>query len=429
MKVTRKDVNALNAMITIDIDKADYDEDVQKVMQNYRKTANIPGFRKGLVPMGLIKKQYGKAIVADEVNKLLQKSLNDYLTEEKLAILGNPLPQAQDDLDWEAETLSFAFELGLSPEFDINLKFKKAITHYIIQADDKMIDDQLENIQKQYGKLVSQNEIGSDSEVTGTFSNEDADIDNKSTIELKNLKGKKNSKLFLGAKVGDVVTLKTKGLFEDDQDLVKHLKVEHDAAHGLNIDVQFTIEEINLREPADLDQELFDKLFGKDVVKTVTDLRDKLKEDAEKQFASQSDQKLLNDVTESLLENTKFDLPAEFLKKWIQTAGENPLTEEEAAAEYEKSEKGLRYQLIEGKLVSEHNLQVTFEELKEYSKGMIKTQMAQFGQLNPEESELENIAARILSNQDEVKRLSDQMMSQKLIDLFKSEAKLGCRIS
>ena len=149
-----------------------------------------------------------------------------------------------------------------------------------------------------------------------------------------------------------------------------------------------------------------------------------MKEDAEKQFASQSYQKLLNYVTESLLENTKFDLPAEFLKKWIQTAGENPLTAEEAAAEYEKSEKGLRYQLIEGKLISEHNLQVAFEELKEYSKGMIKTQMAQFGQLNSEESELENIAARILSNQDEVKRLSDQMMSQKLIDLFKSEAKL-----
>jgi len=424
MKVTRKDVNALNAMITIDIDKADYDDGVQKVMENYRKKANIPGFRKGLVPMGLIKKQYGKAIIADEVNKLLQKSLNDYLTEEKLAILGNPLPQAQEDLNWDADTLSFVFELGLSPEFDIDLKSKKSITHYIIYADDKMIDDQVANIQKQYGKLVSQNEVVKNTEITGTFSNQEANIDNKSTIEYSSLKGKKNPKIFLGAKVGDVVTLNTKGLFEDDHDLVKHLKVEHDAAHGLDIEVQFTIEEINLREPADLDQELFDKLFGKDTVKTVTELRDKLKEDAEKQFASQSDQKLLNDVTESLLENTKFDLPAEFLKKWIQTAGENPLTAEEAAAEYEKSEKGLRYQLIEGKLISEHNLQVAFEELKEYSKGMIKTQMAQFGQLNPEESELENIAARILSNQDEVKRLSDQMMSQKLIDLFKSEAKL-----
>ena len=393
-------------------------------MENYRKKANIPGFRKGLVPMGLIKKQYGKAIIADEVNKLLQKSLNDYLTEEKLAILGNPIPQAQEDLNWDADTLSFAFELGLSPEFDIDLKSKKSITHYIIYADDKMIDDQVANIQKQYGKLVSQNEVVKNTEITGTFSNQEANIDNKSTIEYSSLKGKKNPKIFLGAKVGDVVTLNTKGLFEDDHDLVKHLKVEHDAAHGLDIEVQFTIEEINLREPADLDQELFDKLFGKDAVKTVTELRDKLKEDAEKQFASQSDQKLLNDLTESLLENTKFDLPAEFLKKWIQTAGENPLTAEEAAAEYEKSEKGLRYQLIEGKLISEHNLQVAFEELKEYSKGMIKTQMTQFGQLNPEESELENIAARILSNQDEVKRLSDQMMSQKLIDLFKSEAKL-----
>ena len=175
---------------------------------------------------------------------------------------------------------------------------------------------------------------------------------------------------------------------------------------------------------ADLDQELFDKLFGKDVVTSVTELKEKIKEDAEKQFAQQGDQKLLNDVTEYLVENTKFDLPAEFLQKWMQTAGEEEMAAEEAKEEYEKSEKSLRYQLIEGKLIEKHKLQVTFEDLKDYSKEMIKAQMAQFGQMNPSDEELDDIAARILSNQEEVKRLSEQLMSQKLLNLYKEKANL-----
>ena len=156
----------------------------------------------------------------------------------------------------------------------------------------------------------------------------------------------------------------------------------------------------------------------------MTELKKKIKEDSEKQFAQQGDQKLLNDVTEYLIENTKFDLPANFLQKWMQTAGEEPMTEEQAREEYEKSEKSMRYQLIEGKLIQDYKLQVQFEDLKAYSIEMIKGQMAQFGQMNPSEKELEDIAARILSNRDEVKRLSEQFMSQKLLELFKKEANL-----
>ena len=424
MNITRENIDALNAVVKVDIAKEDYSDKVEKILTDYRKSANIPGFRKGHVPMSLVKKQYGKAVLVDEVNKLLQDAIGKYLVEEKLDVLGNPLPKPQDDLDWDADAFSFEFELGLAPEFDVKLKGKKAITHYNIVADDKMIDNQVEHIQKQYGKLVSQNEVTKDSEITGKFTNEEEGIENVATITLDKLKGKTNPKKFIGAKVGDVIELKTKGLFNDDHDLMTFLKVSHDDAHGLDIKVNFEVSEINERELADLDQELFDKLFGPKAVTSVTELKDKIKEDSEKQFAQQGDQKLLNDVTEYLLESTSFDLPVEFLQKWMQTAGEEPMTEEQAKEEYEKSEKSMRYQLIEGKLITDHDLQVQFEELKAYAMEMIKGQMAQFGQLNPSEKELEDIAARIMSNQDEVKRLSEQLMSQKLLNLYKTEANI-----
>lgn len=421
MNITRENIDALNAVVKVDIAKEDYSDKVEKILTDYRKTANIPGFRKGHVPMTLVKKQYGKAVLVDEVNKLLQDALNKYLTEEKLDVLGNPLPKPQDNLDWDADSFSFEFELGLAPEFEVELKTKKPITQYNIVADDKMIDNQIEHIRKQFGKLVSQNEVAKDSEITATFENQDKAINNKATFTLDKVKSKDAVKALVGAKVGTVITLNTKGLFNDDHDLMHFLKVSHDDAHGLDIDVTVTINEANTRELADLDQELFDKLFGKDVVTSVTELKAKIKEDSEKQFVQQADQKFLNDVTEALVENTKFDLPATFLQKWMQTAGEEQMDADQAKDEYEKSEKSMRYQLIEGKLIEKYNLQVTFDHLKEYSKEMIKVQMAQFGQMNPSDKELEDIAARILSNRDEVRRLSEQLMSQKLLELYKKE--------
>ncbi|NIK93492.1 trigger factor [Mangrovimonas sp. CR14] len=424
MNITRENIDELNAVVKVDIEKSDYSDKVEKILSDYRKTASVPGFRKGHVPMGMVKKQYGKAVLVDEVNKLLQDALNKYLTEEKLDVLGHPLPKPQDNLDWDAEQLSFEFELGLAPEFSVDLSPKKAITHYTIIADDKMINEQVESIQKQYGKLVSQEEVSKDSEVTGVYSNEEKGIENRVTLTLDKFKGKATEKKFIGAKVGDVITLKTKGLYSDDHELMHALKVSHDEVHDLDIEVSFTISEINNRELADLDQDLFDKLFGKDVVKSVTDLKEKIKEDAEKQFKQQADQKLLNDVTEYLVDSTKFELPAEFLQKWIQTSGEQPLDEVQAKEEYEKSEKGLRYQLIEGKLVGDNNIQVTMEDVTGHTKEMIKAQMAQFGQMNPSEEELDGIASRVLTNQEEVRRISEQIISQKLLSFYKENVKL-----
>lgn len=424
MNITKEQIDDLNAVVKVAVSKEDYQDKVEKILKDYRKQANIPGFRKGQVPMGLIKKQYGKAVLVDEINKLLQDNLNKYLTEEKLDVLGNPLPKQQDDFDWDKDNLDFEFELGLAPSFDVNLKTKKAVTQYKIVADKKMIKEQVERIQKQYGKLVSKTEVGKTDEITGFFTNEEEEIDHKATIEMDKIKSKKAVDALVGKKVGDTVTLSTKGLFKEDYLLSSALGIAQDKADGLKVDVTFTIEEINQREPAALDQELFDKLFGEGKVTSEKELKDKIKEDSEKQFEQQSDQKLLNDITEKLIDETKFELPSEFLRKWIQISGENPLTEDEAKEEFEKSEKGLRYQLIEGKIIQENELQVQFDELKDFAKGFIKSQMAQYGHMDPKEEELESVAARVMSNQDEVKRLSEQLMSQKLLDLYKEKANL-----
>ena len=422
MKVSKKDIDKLNSVLSVEIQKKDYESNVDKVLKDYRKRANIPGFRKGHTPIGLIKKQYGMSVKVDEINKLMQKGLSDYLNTEKLAILGNPIPVEKNEIDWNLDVLAFDFEIGLSPEFDVNLKNKKAIPSYEIDVDKKMIDDQIKNIQNQYGKLVSRDKVEDGFEINGTFSNEEFEVENKSNFKLENVKGKSNKEILSNLKLGESVDLKTKGLFKNESDLSFHLKLNDENKDKIKT-VNFSLNEINERQPADLDQELFDKLFGKDSVKTVTELKKKLKSDAESNFVNQTDQKLLNDVTEYLIENTKFNLPDEFLKKWMQTAGEKKLSVVEAESEYEKSEKGLRYQLIEAKLIEQNDIKIDPSQIKNFAKELIKSQMKQYGQNNPDEKELESISQRILSNKEEVKRISDQLLSKKLIELFKSNLK------
>jgi trigger factor len=422
MKVSKKDIDKLNSVLSVEIQKKDYESNVDKVLKDYRKRANIPGFRKGHTPIGLIKKQYGMSVKVDEINKLMQKGLSDYLNTEKLAILGNPIPVEKNEIDWNSDVLAFDFEIGLSPEFDVNLKNKKAIPSYEIDVDKKMIDDQIKNIQNQYGKLVSRDKVEDGFEINGTFSNEEFEVENKSNFKLENVKGKSNKEILSNLKLGESVDLKTKGLFKNESDLSFHLKLNDENKDKIKT-VNFSLNEINERQPADLDQELFDKLFGKDSVKTVTELKKKLKSDAESNFVNQTDQKLLNDVTEYLIENTKFNLPDEFLKKWMQTAGEKKLSVVEAESEYEKSEKGIRYQLIEGQIITENKLDISFEELKDFAGTLVANQMRQYGQ-EPDETQIEGIVSNVLTNPEETRRISEQLMSNKILTFFKENAPL-----
>ncbi|NBS19358.1 MAG: trigger factor [Flavobacteriia bacterium] len=419
MKISIKNNDTLNALVTVDIERNDFEDKVNNVLADYRKKANIPGFRKGHVPMGLIKKQYETAITADEVNKLLQQNLEQYIKEKSLNLLGNPLPVMKEELDWKAAELSFEFELGLAPEFEVNLKKKNKLVHYQITAEEKMVREQLDHYRKQFSKLVAQKTPKKGFEITAVFKNEPAAIDSTFTFDLSQIKGKSNLSTFESATVGSVFSLKVKNLFKDDATASRAFNISPDQLKTVKGEIVIDIKEVNERVLAEMNQAFFDKIYGPGVVKSEAEMKAKINESLEKQFEQQSDQKLLNDVTTYLVDSTKFDLPADFLQKWMQNSGEKTLTPEEASQEYQRAEKGIRYQLIEGKIVEENNLQIQFEELKDFAKEMIVMQMGQYGQTGLPEDQLEGIVARVMSNQDETRRLSEQLMSKKLLEFFK----------
>lgn len=424
MQISHKDTDSLNSIITINLERSDFEPKVESVLKNYRKTANIPGFRKGNVPMGMIKKQYESSITADEVNKILQENLEKYLKDEKIAILGNPLPVMNKDLDWKSNNLDFKFELGLSPKFEIDLKILNKVIRYEILADDKMINDQLNNILKQYGKIVSKKIVEKENEITASFNSEENGIETTSTFTVENLKKKKNKDLILGSKPGDTIVFEAKDLFEDSEKNQRILGISKEAVLNLNGKISIEIKEVNERILADLNQKLYDKIHEPGTVKSEKELKLKIAEGIERQLEQQSEQKMLNDVTEFLIKNLKFKLPEQFLVKWMQNSGKEPLTPKKAEEEYVKSEKGIRYQLIEGKIIVDNDLQIKIEELKGFAKEMIRTQMTQYGQPSPGEDEMEGIINRILSNKEEGKRLQEQLMSKKLLNFYKENAPL-----
>ena len=425
MKISRTDTNPLNSVITIKIERNDFEEKVSKILNDYRKKANIPGFRKGHVPIGMIKKQYETAVTAEEVNKLLQENLEKYLNEEKINILGNPLPVSmEDDIDWKSSELSFAFELGLAPKFDLNLSEKNKIIQYHITASESMINDQINQQRKQFGRLVARKHPLEDFEITAVFKNDEAKIEATNTFDLSLINGKSNISALKKATVGTLLNLKFKKLFKDDATASRILNISPDKILEIKGEITIDIKEINERVMAEINQEFFDKIYGPNQVNSEEEMRQKVVEQMEKQFENQSDQKLLNDITEYLVNKTKFDLPDEFLMKWMQNSGEKSLNAEDARKEYERSEKGIRYQLIEGKIIADNDLQIKFEELKDFSKEMISVQMSQYGQAELPDEELEKIVARVMSNKDEARRLSEQLMSKKLLEFFKSTLSL-----
>ena len=418
MKITLNKKNKLSGIISIEIDKNDYEQKVNDVLKRYSKTAKIPGFRKGFVPIGLVKKQYGNAVKVDEINKLLDSTLKKYIQDEKLDILGGPIPHMDNDINWDSEIINFDFEIGYTPEFKINLKPKKPILKYEVKADKKMVDGQIKNIQSQYGKLISKPKVENNSEITANFNCTTDEINNSSMFKTDSLKPS-FLKRIIGLKVGNELTEIGSKIFKENYELSRNLKIELEKAKKFKSQLSIKIEEINEREMADLDQDLFDKVFGKNSVKSVTEMKNKLSEDFVKQFQNQVDQKLMNDTIEYLIESTKINLPSEFLIKWMKLSSENKISIDEAKSEYEKSEKGMKYQLIESKIIIDNDLQVNFEDLKSFTTDLIKNQMLQYGQAIPDEKEVDGIVARVMSNKDEIKRLTEQLTSSRILNFFK----------
>jgi len=425
MNISKTDIDKLNAVVNISIDKKDYEQKVHTILKDYRKKANIPGFRKGHVPFGMIKKQYERAVIVDEVNKLIQENLDNYIKKEKLELLGNPLPKEKNNsIDWNHGKMQFEFELGLAPKFEIKLDVLKKVIHYQIEPDKKMIDEQINHIQNQYGKIKAKKKIEKGFEINAQFKNEEIDLDTMANFSMKDIKSRKAIKLLNESEVGSNLNLPSKGLFIDNTTAKRVLSLDDENLKKLSkLDLTLEIKEVNERIPAEINQDLFDKLYKPGTVKSEKELKDKIKEGLQAQFKPQSNQKLMNDISETIVEKTKFKLPSDFLKKWIRSSGKEPMSEEAAIDEYNKSEKGIRYQLIEGKIISDNNLKMTFEELKKFTETLIKKQMGQYGQM-PEKEKLDGIVSNVLSNKEETKRISNQLMGDKMLKFFIEKAPL-----
>ena len=421
MKISKEQIDALNAVITLEIDKSDYQGKVEEALNNYRKNASIPGFRKGHVPMGMIKKQYEKAIQADELNKLISESLNKFIEDEKLRLLGQPIPKEEgSDANFLGDHHKFVFEIGLEPEFTVDLSHP--IDYYDIKVTDKEIDTQIEHLRGHFGTYEVSESISEKSQISGTFFNEAEQVDKFFTFAAKQL-GEKAFEALKGKKVGDQLSLSTKGLFKDPHLLMQALEKPHDVVHDLDIEVTFTIEKIEDQVLADMNEEFFQKVYPDTT--TEADFREKVAKSIKEDFDHSSDVRLLDDATEMLIEKTKFDLPADFLKRWIRATSENPITEEEAAEDYKNSEKGLRYQLIEGKIVEQNNLQVSYQEIRDFTENAIRAQMARFGLFEIGKKELDNFVNNTLKERAEVERIHRELTGGKLIQFYKEKANLN----
>lgn len=421
MKISKEQIDALNAVITLEIDKSDYQGKVEEALNNYRKNASIPGFRKGHVPMGMIKKQYEKAIQADELNKLISESLNKFIEDEKLRLLGQPIPKEEgSDANFLGDHHKFVFEIGLEPEFTVDLSHP--IDYYDIKVTDKEIDTQIEHLRGHFGTYEVSESISEKSQISGTFFNEAEQVDKFFTFAAKQL-GEKAFEALKGKKVGDQLSLSTKGLFKDPHLLMQALEKPHDVVHDLDIEVTFTIEKIEDQVLADMNEEFFQKVYPDTT--TEADFREKVAKSIKEDFDHSCDVRLLDDATEMLIEKTKFDLPADFLKRWIRATSENPITEEEAAEDYENSEKGLRYQLIEGKIVEQNNLQVSYQEIRDFCENAIRAQMARFGLFEIGKKELDNFVNNTLKERAEVERIHRELTGGKLIQFYKEKANLN----
>ena len=422
MQVTSKKTDNLTEQLNIKISPADYKEKVEQKLKDYRKNMEIPGFRKGKVPMSLVKKQYERALIADEVNNLLQNAINEHIEKNKLPILGYPIPaKDQQEIDWEnTDEFDFNYEIGIAPEVEVDLEKIKGVNSYKITASDEMVDKEVKRIQEQYGSFSDLDKVKKDAFVLGTFKNEEENINSQTTLRWEDLTAKAQ-KALRGKQKGDEIEIAANELFKDPHTLMHALNIPHEKVHGLEAPLKFNIEGVFELKPAEIDKELLDKVFGEGKIENEEALRKFIKEDIEKQLEQTSDNQLLNDVTEKLFDTVEVQLPADFLKRWIEIDSKGEITGEKAEEEYKKAEKGLKYQLIEESIAKKYGIKVTYDELLNLVKDLLKLQMLQYGQALPEEKQMNEIAANVLQNEEEVKRLTDQIIKKKLVNLYKEK--------
>ena len=422
------------ANIKIEVSENDYSEKVNDVLKKYRKDAVVPGFRKGKTPMSIIEKQYKTSIVVDEVNKMLQDSLYKHITENKLKVLGSPMPLTDNEIDWKNNTdFVFEYEVGLAPDLSIKISQKDKLTYYNIKADDKLIENYCNDIAKRYGKMTNPSEsIAGDlvycliQQLDATGEIDASGISNEATVSIDSIKDKKFQKQFIKIKADDILKLNVKEVFTNKADLAAMLKVSQGELENLESNqFQFKVIRINRLAPAELNKDLFDKVYPEKNVKSLKDFKAKIKEEAEKSFVMESDRMLKNDVVLFLVKKVKFDLPDEFLMRWLVKSSEKPLTLDQVKIDYPNYSKSLKWQLIENKILEDNDVKITNDDLISFTKDLVKRQMQQYGQANTDDKQLSDIAENILKNEDERKKISNQLFDEKTLIIYKDLFKLN----
>ena len=434
MKVTQSKTKDLMATLKVEVVEKDYRENVDKILKDYRKTALMSGFRKGKTPMSMINKKYKTAVTVEEVNKILQDEMYKHISENKVKVLGSPMPKKSEKaIDWEKDNdFSFEFEIGLAPDFDVKITKKDKLNYYNIKAGEKLLDNYCNDIAKRYGKMGNM-DVSEEGDLV--FCNiEQIDVDgkvmengikNEATVSMDFIADKKIKKQFVGVKSGDSFKINVIKAFTNHSDLGAMLNVKHEAIHNLSSEeFQFTVKNINRLTQAELDVELFDKVYGEGNVKTLKEFRAKIKEEAEMSFVAESDRMLKNDVVSHLLEKNKFDIPDDFLKRWLVQTSEQPITLEQIESEYDMYSKSLKWQLIENKVNEKYDIKIEQEEIITHAKNLISGQMIQYGQPVLDDEKLNEIADSILKKEEERKKIVDQLYDQKSLAVYKENFKL-----
>jgi trigger factor len=433
MKLTQSKAKDLLATITVEVKGADYSERVEKVLKDYRKTAEVPGFRKGKTPMGIINKKYRTSVIVEEVNKMLQDELYKHITAEKVRVLGSPMPIDEKPIDWENdEDFTFEYEVGLAPEFDVKITAKDKLNYYKIKADAKLVDGYCNDIAKRYGKMSNPEASVEGDLIFCTIEQLDVDgivmdngIKNDATVAMDYIADKKIKKQFIGVKTDDLITVNVMKAFTNHSDLGAMLNVDHAAIHNLTSEeFQFTVKNVNRLEPAELNVELFDKVYGPGAIKDEKEFKVKVKSEAEAQFAGESDRMLKNDVVTYFVDKLKLAMPNEFLKRWLVQTSEQPITMEMLETEYDMYAKSLQWQLIENKILENHSIKVTQDDVLAHTKVLISAQMKQYGQPEGDDKQLTDIATNILKNEEERKKVYDQIFDERTLVVYKENFKL-----
>jgi trigger factor len=443
MNITRENIDALNAVLKLSFTEEDYAENVSKTLKDYRKKANIPGFRPGMVPMGMVKKMYGKAVLADEVNKLMSQSLSNYLVEEKLPILGEPLPSTQEQtpMDFDNDTeFEFLFDVALAPEVNVELSGEDTVAYYEIDADDELIDQVVESHKGQNGKMQEVDAIEEGTEnLRGDFAQLGAKGQVLKTghkaddvlVALGVVKDEELKEKMKGAKVGDSFSIDVEKSFPNEADRAAMLQVDKEALAEMKQNFQYTITKVERFMPAEVGQELFDKVYGEGTVANEEEYRAKVAEEIKTNFGASSDFKFGQDLKAHLINKLGLELPTAFLRRWLKAANadnEN-LTEEVFEREYPMFEETTKWQLIKDAIYKANNMSIEQEELEAEAIKGIKAQFAQYGMPAdsiPEEN-LKQYAGEMLQKEDERRKIWDNLFESKVVSFAKEQVSLDIK--